>query len=89
MQRPMRWICGVPRFPGLDTECCERIRDAALRGNAAAAFIIGKACYFGEGLPKDRDTGLEMLVFAAEHGHQPAKQLLASFGPGSGLRTSA
>ena len=49
---------------------------AAKRGHAYAEYQLGKIYCFGNGVPRDLETGMEWLHLSAEHGNEHAASLL-------------
>lgn len=48
--------------------------------NADEQYKIGKAFYYGEGLPKDNQQALNWLLYAAQQDHPDAKELIQTLG---------
>ena len=49
---------------------------AAEQGNSYAEYQLGKLYCFGQGVPQNREVGMEWLRASAEHGNEYAAQLL-------------
>ena len=80
LMKLLEWSCGVPELPGLSSEENKAVKRDAEAGNPAALYIVGKAYYLGQGLPKDTARGARMLLESAERGFGPALRLAATLG---------
>ena len=74
------WREGIPRLPGLTAEESLAVQRDAEEGNPVAQYIIGKAHWYGEGLPRDTARGARLLLQAAERGFRPAQMLVKTLG---------
>ena len=53
------------------------LNSAARQGLIEAMYVLGRMLHEGTRFPVNKPLGLQWLNLAAEHGHEPSKQLLA------------
>jgi TPR repeat protein len=71
-------LAGYHRKRGDTDAALEWRRKAAAHGDADAQAGLGRSLLFGDGVARDRDTGIAMLREAAQGGSVAAMRLLAS-----------